>query len=100
MTRRLTRSPLPARALRRWAALGAVVLAVLLGTGTPASAASYVPISGAGSTWSANALDAWRKNVNQYGMTVNYAPVGAATGRHEMNNGQVGFAASDIPVGR
>ena len=40
--------------------------------GSPASAASYVPISGTGSTWSQNALDQWRKNVAaNYAMTVN-----------------------------
>jgi hypothetical protein len=34
----------------------------------PVAAASYVPVSGAGSTWSQNAIDQWRRDVEQYGM--------------------------------
>ena len=34
-----------------------VLGAVLITPVVPASAASYVPVSGAGSTWSANAMD-------------------------------------------
>ena len=34
----------------------------------PATADSYVPVSGAGSTWSENALDQWISDVQQYGM--------------------------------
>jgi ABC-type phosphate transport system substrate-binding protein len=65
----------------------------------PASAASYVPISGAGSTWSANAIEDWNSNVSQFSMTVNYQPVGSTSGRQEFANGTVDWGASEIPYG-
>jgi phosphate ABC transporter phosphate-binding protein len=86
----------------RWVALGVVVLAVLIGTpvlAQPAEATSYVPISGAGSTWSFTAIDTWRRNVVQYGMDINYSPVGSTTGRNDFKSGTVDWAASDIPYG-
>jgi phosphate transport system substrate-binding protein len=63
----------------------------------PAAADSFVPVSGAGSSWSANALDQWISDVDQYGMRVNYAPTGSSDGRHQFLAGTVDFAASDIP---
>ena len=67
----------------------------------PASAADngYVPISGAGSTWSQNALDQWRRNVTQYGMQVNYQGTGSSDGRNQFKNSTVDFAVSEIPYG-
>ncbi|QEO09483.1 phosphate ABC transporter substrate-binding protein PstS [Protaetiibacter larvae] len=63
-----------------------------------AQAASYVPITGTGSTWSQNALDQWRKNVAaNYGMTVNYSGVGSSAGRRDFIAGTVDFAVSEIP---
>src|SRR5262249_15989225 len=62
-------------------------------------AAAYTPISGAGSTWSANAINAWRANVAQYGMVGNYAAVGSTIGRNEFKQGTVAWAGSDIPYG-
>jgi phosphate ABC transporter phosphate-binding protein len=79
-------------------ALGIVALSVA-GTAQPAAAASYVPIAGAGSTWSYNALHSWQGNVAQYGMVVDYNPVGSTTGRNEFKQGAVDWAASDIPYG-
>jgi phosphate ABC transporter phosphate-binding protein len=64
-----------------------------------AAAESYVPISGAGSTWSQNAIEQWRKNVNQYGLRVNYAGTGSSDGRNQFRNGTVDFAVSEIPYG-
>jgi ABC-type phosphate transport system substrate-binding protein len=58
-----------------------------------------VPISGAGSTWSANAITDWITNVVQDGMKVNYQPVGSTSGRAEFANQIVDWAASDIPYG-
>lgn len=95
------------RDLRRFAARAAVaaVLIANLGVGylhpsQPASAAEdYVPISGAGSTWSQNALDQWRRNVTQYGMQVNYQGTGSSDGRNQFRNGTVDFAISEIPYG-
>lgn len=72
---------------------------VVLHPSQPASAESYVPISGAGSTWSQNALDQWRRNVNQYGMQVNYQGTGSSDGRNQFRNGTVDFAVSEIPYG-
>jgi phosphate ABC transporter phosphate-binding protein len=58
---------------------------------------SYVPVSGAGSSWSENALDQWISDVQQYGMRVNYAGTGSTAGRQSFLNGTVDFAATDIP---
>jgi phosphate ABC transporter phosphate-binding protein len=89
--------------LRRWVTLVAVPLLVVgltaVGGARPAFAAGYVPISGAGSTWSYNALHAWQGNVAQYGMVVNYSPVGSTTGRSNFKQGTADWAASDIPYG-
>jgi len=92
-TRRTTRSIL------------ALVVAFLIAAGSgsafdaqTAYAATYVPISGTGSTWSQNALDQWRKNVAaNYGMTVNYSGTGSSAGRRDYIAGQVDFAISEIP---
>ena len=94
----------PSRRRRPTRALAVLVLllscvATGLSTAAPASAQSYVPVSGAGSTWSQNALDQWRRNVNQYGMTINYAGTGSSDGRNQYKNGTVDFAVSEIPYG-
>ncbi len=88
----------------RWRARAAAAVAVsavlgltVVSTGAPASGDSYVPVSGAGSTWSANAVDQWIADVQQYGMQINYAPTGSSDGRQEFLQGTVDFAASDIP---
>jgi phosphate ABC transporter phosphate-binding protein len=85
--------------------LAVLAAAVVVGTALtalaagPASADNYVPISGAGSTWSQNAIDQWRRNVNQYGMKVNYQGTGSSDGRNQFRNGTVDFAVSEIPYG-
>ncbi|MGW4880238.1 phosphate ABC transporter substrate-binding protein PstS [Streptomyces sp. NPDC004262] len=82
------------------------ILAALLSILTPltvigltqsASADSYTPISGAGSTWAENAVDEWRRAVNQYGMRISYAGTGSSDGRRQFLSGTVDFAVSDIP---
>jgi phosphate ABC transporter phosphate-binding protein len=65
----------------------------------PASAASYVPIDGAGSTWSANAIDDWVTNEAGNGLVVNYAPAGSASGLQQFADELVDWGASDIPYG-
>lgn len=88
------------RTLRRLAVAAASALLVLAPSVAPASATradSYVPVSGAGSTWSENALDQWIRDVQQYGMRINYAGTGSSDGRRQFLNGTVDFAASDIP---
>ena len=49
------------------AATMTAVLSILLIGSLPAGATSYVPISGEGSSWSANALDQWIADVQQSG---------------------------------
>jgi phosphate transport system substrate-binding protein len=58
---------------------------------------SYQRISGEGSSWAANFIDAARVNVKQFGITVDYNPSGSSAGRKNFLNGTVDFAASDIP---
>jgi phosphate ABC transporter phosphate-binding protein len=76
---------------------------VVLGTGItiatvgPASATSYVPISGQGSTWSENALVDWIAGVQENGMRINYEGDGSTQGRQAFIAGTTDFAASDIP---
>ncbi|SEF94660.1 phosphate ABC transporter substrate-binding protein, PhoT family [Actinacidiphila yanglinensis] len=83
------------------AALGLLIcsLLVLGQQGPSASAATYARISGAGSTWSQNAIDQWRRNVTQYGMTIDYAGTGSSDGRQQFRNGTVDFGVSEIPYG-
>ncbi|WP_328468421.1 phosphate ABC transporter substrate-binding protein PstS [Streptomyces sp. NBC_00448] len=82
------------------AALALLICSLLvLGQGPTASAATYARISGAGSTWSQNAIDQWRRNVTQYGMTIDYAGTGSSDGRQQFRNGTVDFGVSEIPYG-
>jgi phosphate ABC transporter phosphate-binding protein len=77
----------------------AAAVSLVCAAAAPASAATYVPINGAGSTWSANAIDDWVTNVAQYGMVVNYSPDGSTAGRQEFADGTVDWGASEIPYG-
>ena len=65
--------------------------------GVPGRRDRYVPVSGEGSSWSANAIDQWIADVHADGMQVNYTANGSTTGRQNFINGQTDFAASDIP---
>ena len=65
----------------------------------PAFAASFVPISGAGSSWAGNAIAAWSATLSQFRLTVSYSPVGSTTGRTEFRQGTMNWAASEIPYG-
>src|SRR5215469_12134696 len=89
--------------VRRLTASAVVAVAALassmLPADQPALAATYVPISGAGSTWSYNAINDWITNVSQFGMKVNYQPVGSTSGRQEFKDGTVDWGASEIPYG-
>jgi ABC-type phosphate transport system substrate-binding protein len=64
-----------------------------------AAACPYTAISGAGSTWSANAIDDWDTDVAQFCMVVNYSPVGSTSGRTDFANGTTDWGASEIPYG-
>ncbi|GAA5029836.1 phosphate ABC transporter substrate-binding protein PstS [Microbacterium fluvii] len=86
--------------MRRLSAFFALLLVGLIAApATPAAAADYVPINGAGSSWSSNAVDQWRRNVQQYGMRVNYASTGSSDGRNQFKAGTVDFAVSETPYG-
>ncbi len=80
------------------AATVAVLPVIFTGDASPASAAaSYVPIYGEGSSWSANAIQQWATDVQADGMRINYTANGSTTGRQDFINGITDFAASDIP---
>jgi phosphate transport system substrate-binding protein len=65
-----------------------------------AGAVGFIPIAGSGSTWASNALDQWRRNVNNlFGITVNYTANGSTSGRNDFRAGLVDFAVSEIPYG-
>ncbi|MEI7991447.1 MAG: phosphate ABC transporter substrate-binding protein PstS [Actinomycetota bacterium] len=68
-----------------------------VGAVSPARADEYQRISGEGSSWAANAIDAVRVNVRQFGITMDFNPSGSTSGRKNFLNGTVDFAASDIP---
>jgi phosphate ABC transporter phosphate-binding protein len=90
------------RATRVHQALAVCValVCVLLALHPPgAFAATYVKISGSGSTWSSNAIEQWRRNVKQQGLTVNYSAVGSSVGRTQFANGTSDFGVSEIPYG-
>lgn len=74
------------------AAAGVLVLAL-----APPAGAATAKIDGAGSTWSSNALDQWRRDVAGQGLVVNYVGSGSSDGRAEFAAGQVDFAVSEIP---
>src|SRR6202171_6872543 len=89
-----TRRPL--RRSRATAILLTMVGALAVVTGV-AGADTYVAISGAGSTWSENAINQWRRDVIPLGLRVAYFGTGSSEGRRQFLNGTVDFAASDIP---
>ena len=80
------------------AILAACLAGLVAGPAPPAQAASYVPISGAGSTWSQVAVDAWRADVRASGVVVNYAGTGSTDGRSQYIQGTVDFAEHRDPV--
>jgi ABC-type phosphate transport system substrate-binding protein len=87
----------------RLVAVAAVALfALFAGILAPAQrafAASFVPISGSGSTWSYNAIHAWVNDVSTSGMTVDYSANGSPAGLANFRDGVVDWAASEIPYG-
>jgi phosphate ABC transporter phosphate-binding protein len=107
------RADRPARsARRRWgagrravAAVGMVLLAVGLlsgpgGLATPARAVGSVhaPIVGSGSTWSANAIQQWIRNVwVNYRWKISYSESGSTQGRNDFANNTADFGVSEIP---
>ena len=100
MTRRRHTFPAAMRALATFVLLGAVALAPAVSTASKASAAAkpYYAIQGTGSTWSANAIQQWIRNVgSNYGLTVTYNDSGSSAGRQLFAQGTMDFAVSEIP---
>ncbi|NHC14855.1 phosphate ABC transporter substrate-binding protein PstS [Motilibacter sp. E257] len=88
--------------MRRLSRVCAAVAVVLVGSplaAGPAAAESYVRISGSGSSWSFNALNAWIAGVDQLGMRVDYDPSGSSVGREAFKNGTADYGVSEIPYG-
>jgi ABC-type phosphate transport system substrate-binding protein len=86
------------RRLRAVAALTAIAVLALLtfGPAAPAGATSYVPITGAGSTYAYPALDQWAIDLEPQGLHINYTPNGSAQGREQYIEDQLDYAGSDI----
>lgn len=58
----------------------------------------YYPVAGAGSTWSANALQQWIRNVfDNYRWKVTFDDSGSSAGRQLFAQGTVDFGVSEIP---
>jgi len=82
---------------------------VLIGTGVLgfvgapqalAAGAVHAPLVGSGSTWSANALQAWIRNVwANYQWKITYSESGSTQGRNDFMNGTSDFGVSEIPYG-
>ena len=85
------------------AALGLALLVFgVLGNLSPAQAVGslHAPIVGSGSTWSANALQQWIRNVfANYQWKVTYSESGSTQGRNDFANGTNDFGVSEIPYG-
>jgi len=88
-----------ARMIAATTALLVAVFAGFLATAPSASAASFQPIAGAGSTWAQSAINVWAADVAQNGQQVNYASDGSTEGRAQFSQGTVNFAASEVPYG-
>jgi phosphate ABC transporter phosphate-binding protein len=59
---------------------------------------TYYPVAGAGSTWSANALQQWIRNVfDNYKWKITFDDSGSSAGRQLFAQGTVDFGVSEIP---
>jgi phosphate ABC transporter phosphate-binding protein len=100
MSRLAARKPNRRLVLLRLLGVLGLLIGAVLPLADPAQATTYVPVSGAGSTWSQNALDQWIRNVDGlYGIKVNYAGTGSSDGRNQFRNDTVDFGVSEIPYG-
>ena len=86
-------------AVRRIVAVVAATMAtgLVLVPAPAAQADTYAPISGAGSTWSQVAVDAWRADIRASGVVVNFAGTGSTDGRSQFIQATVDFANTEIP---
>ncbi|MDR1119060.1 MAG: phosphate ABC transporter substrate-binding protein PstS, partial [Bifidobacteriaceae bacterium] len=102
-------NPRRTRWKRAWFGVAAVGIGLMvtgpltLGPGVPAAPAQaagrvHAPITGSGSTWSANALQQWIRNVwANYQWKINYSESGSTQGRNDFANGTADFGVSEIP---
>jgi len=94
-------SPRPLRFLAATAVILALALAPTMGQVPAATAVgtTHQPIEGAGSTWSANALSQWVRNVfDNYQWKISYnGEAGSTAGRQQFAQGTVDFGVSEIP---
>lgn len=82
------------------AIVAAVTMVPTVATVAPAEAVgtTYYPVAGAGSTWSANALQQWIRNVfDNYRWKVTFDDSGSSAGRQLFSQGTVDFGVSEIP---
>ena len=91
------------RVLRTGAAMAIVSAIILIPSfGAPQQAQAvgqtYYPVAGAGSTWSANALQQWIRNVfDNFRWKVTFDDSGSSAGRQLFSHGTVDFGVSEIP---
>jgi phosphate ABC transporter phosphate-binding protein len=88
------------RAAIAFALIATVGLAPAVAQASPARAVGivYQPIEGAGSTWSANALQQWVRNVfDNYRWKISYNDQGSSAGRQLFSQGTTDFGVSEIP---
>ncbi|HEY4023118.1 MAG TPA: substrate-binding domain-containing protein, partial [Pseudonocardiaceae bacterium] len=71
--------------------------ATIAGPAAPAAFAANEPLSGSGSSWSANAMQQWTSDESSRGVTVNFASNSSGAGRQAFSVFQDDFANSDIP---
>ena len=93
----IRRTAHPRRSGRSRAALVAAMAGLAMLAPTAAQAEDYVSISGAGSTWSQVALEAWATDVARNGLDVNYSATGSTDGRTQFILGTAEWAVSEIP---
>lgn len=95
-----TRRLAPLRLVAAAAVILALAVAPTVGQAQQASAVgtTYQPIEGAGSTWSANALQQWIRNVfDNYRWKISYSDQGSSAGRQLFAQGTTDFGVSEIP---
>jgi phosphate ABC transporter phosphate-binding protein len=79
-------------------AVSAFVPAVASAPAAEAVGTEYYPVAGAGSTWSANALQQWIRNVfDNYRWKITFNDSGSSAGRQLFAQGTVDFGVSEIP---
>ncbi len=57
----------------------------------------FAQLNGSGSSWAALAIDQWTSTLANNGITINYSPIGSATGRDQFIQGLDDFAGTDPP---